>query len=126
MMNRDKQIEEMELTDVDILANDINEHCIDLSQTYCGGTSCTSCLGHALTEKGYRKSTEVAREIFEEIEQKIDTLIKLNLHKKDELIYEGFFCCEMLSTLKNQIIVMQGIAELIAKLKKKYTESEKD
>ena len=66
-MNRDKQIEEMELTDVDILANDINKHCIDLSQTYCGGTSCTSCLAHALTEKGYRKSTDVAREIAEEI-----------------------------------------------------------
>ena len=65
---RDKQIEEMAFTDVDILANDINQHCADLAETYCGDTNCLTCLAHALTEKGYRKSTDLAREIFEEIE----------------------------------------------------------
>lgn len=67
-MSRDKQIEEIEISDVDILANDINQHCPDLAENYCGDTHCVSCLAHALTQKGYRKASEVAKEIFEEIE----------------------------------------------------------
>ena len=70
-MSRDKQIDEMAFTDVDILANDINQHCADLAENYCGDTHCVACLAHALTEKGYRKSSEVAEEIFAEIEKKI-------------------------------------------------------
>ena len=66
-MNKEKQIEEMAFTDVDILANELNQHCADLAENYCGGTTCLSCLAHALTEKGYRKASEVAREIFEDI-----------------------------------------------------------
>ena len=57
-MSREKQIEEMELTEVDILANDLNQHCADLAETYCGDTNCLACLAHALTAKGYRKRSE--------------------------------------------------------------------
>ena len=57
-MSKEKQIEEMAFTDVDVLANDINEHCADLAENYCGGTSCLACLAHALTAKGYRKQSE--------------------------------------------------------------------
>jgi hypothetical protein len=73
-MTKDKQIEEMEFSDVDILANDINQHCADLAETYCGDTNCLTCLAHALTEKGYRKASDVAREIFAEIEDVLNNI----------------------------------------------------
>lgn len=49
-MSSEKQIEEM--------ANDINLHCVDLSDNYCGSTNCTSCLARALHKAGYRKQSE--------------------------------------------------------------------
>lgn len=61
-MSREKQIEETAFTDVDILANDINQHCADLAETYCGDTNCLTCLAHALTKKGYRKADELIAE----------------------------------------------------------------
>ena len=96
-MNRDKQIEEIELTEVDILANDLNQHCADLAENYCGGLTCLSCLAHALTEKGYRKASDVAREIFEEIGELVNEYL-------DGRIYTHDFCT------------------YLAELKKKYTE----
>jgi ADP-ribosylglycohydrolase len=99
-MDKEKQIEEMALTEVDILANDLNQHCADLAENYCGDTTCLTCLAHALTAKGYRKASEVAREIFEEIERTcVDT-------------FGNFY-----------IGATHGA---FAELKKKYTESEKD
>lgn len=61
-MSSEQQIEEMAFTDVDILANDINQHCADLAETYCGDTNCLTCLAHALTGKGYRKADELIAE----------------------------------------------------------------
>lgn len=74
-MNKEKQIEGMALTDVDILANDINQHCPDLAENYCGGTHCVACLANALTAKGYLKASNFAREIFEEIEEGIKAAV---------------------------------------------------
>lgn len=68
-MTKDMQIEEKTFTDVDILANDINQHCADLAETFCGDTNCLTCLAHALTKKGYRKVSKFAREIGEEIQK---------------------------------------------------------
>ena len=62
-MSKDKQIEEMALTEVDILANDLNQHCADLAENYCGGTNCLACLANALYNKGYRKQSEGEWEI---------------------------------------------------------------
>lgn len=99
-MSRDKQIEEMAFTDVDILANDINQHCADLAENYCGDTHCVSCLAHALTEKGYRKQSEVAEEIFGEIE--------FEIHQLD------------FDREETRAIAIEGI---IANAKKKYTQN---
>ena len=110
-MNNEKQIEEIELTEVDILANDLNQHCADLAENYCGGLTCLSCLAHALTEKGYRKSTELAEEIFAEI----DEIIEKNRYKS----YLPNSCLWSYSYLIGEII--NGVAEL----KKKYTEEGK-
>ena len=89
-----KQIEEMALTDVDILANDINQHCPDLAENYCGGTHCVACLANALTAKGYRKASEVAEEIFELIDCAFSPV----------LVYNGNTVKEYLAELKKKYI----------------------
>ena len=95
---RNKQIEEMALTEVDILANDLNQHCADLADNYCGGISCLACLAHGMIDKGYRKASEVAEEIFAEIE---DLDIQLNRGDLD----------------------IKYFGSAVAELKKKYTEN---
>lgn len=59
-MTEKQQIEEMALSEVNLLANDINQHCPDLAENYCGGTNCLICLTHALYNAGYRKIPENA------------------------------------------------------------------
>lgn len=51
-----EQIEEM--TPLDLLANDINQHCPDLAENYCGDTHCVACMANALYNAGYRKQSE--------------------------------------------------------------------
>lgn len=50
-----EQIEEMEMTPLDVLANDINQHCSHLAENYCGDTHCVACLANALYNAGYIK-----------------------------------------------------------------------
>ena len=96
-MNRDKQIEEM--------ARDI-----DIVQDYGLATESppeqwlvfdNKTLAQYLYEKGYRKASDVAREIFEEIERM--------------LTYFPLF-----GTIESYIVDVRSLAEL----KKKYTEGE--
>ena len=54
----EKQIEEMEMTQIDLLANDINKHCPDLKENYCGGIHCVTCLASALYNAGYSKQSD--------------------------------------------------------------------
>ena len=89
-MNRDKQIEEM--------AKATMNHCkMDNQCGSCHWSTCNECLAEVLYDNGYRKSAEVASEIFEEAD-KIFMATCLSLET-----YNAW--CE---------------------LKKKYTESEKD
>ena len=91
-MSRDKQTE---------IANDLNMHCVSLSEQFCGEMSCNACISNWLCNAGYRKASELAEEIFAEIEEK---------GKVDEPIVEYY------------ILSYSELAEL----KKKYTEKEKD
>ena len=68
-IEKEKQIEEMELTEVDILANDINQHCADLAENYCGDTHCVTCLANALYNAGYRKQSDVIDEFAEKLKE---------------------------------------------------------
>ena len=54
-MNKEKQTEEMAMTQLDVLANDIYQHCPDLKENYCGDTHCVACMANALYNAGYRK-----------------------------------------------------------------------
>ena len=83
-MNRDKQIEEM--------AKDLENHT-------CMSEFQAEIASRMLYAKGYRKSTDLAREVFEEI----DTMIFGSIIPND---------CAIISTKK------------LAELKKKYTEVE--
>ena len=76
-----KQIEEMAFTDVDILANDINQHCADLAENYCGDTHCVSCLANALYNAGYRKQRE--GEWVTDTENKISMVTECSVCKHD-------------------------------------------
>ena len=96
-LNKDKQIEEM--------ANDLAKICPDLVENCCGQINCVTHLTLSLSKMGYRKASEVAREIFEEIE-KCSEVALMNGHIETPILCIGF-----------------GV---LAELKKKYTESEKD
>ena len=62
-MIREKQIEEMAF-DVQQL-----DFCMHLEPKECDATTCCHCTAEALYNAGYRKQSEVAREIFEELEK---------------------------------------------------------
>ena len=88
-----KQIEEM--------AKAIMKHCkIDNQCGSCHWSTCNECLADVLYNAGYRKASEVAREIFEEIE----SLLKDYDLRKFEIYTSLFF--------------------RISELKKKYMEGE--
>ena len=93
-MNKDKQIEEMTnaLCDID---------CKGMKCGVCDSYGCEYRMqAEALYSAGYRKASEVAREIFEEIEENAD------------LLYDGY----------RDIFVITE--KDFAELKKKYTEEE--
>ena len=97
-MNRDKQIEEM--------ANDLAKICPDLVENCCGQINCVTHLTLSLSKMGYRKASDVAREIFEEIE---------NAH--DE-------CIHIDPTTNIGYLLQTKFLNKLAELKKKYTEGE--
>lgn len=101
------------------LANDIAKSCPDLVENGCGNDNCVACLAFKLIGLGYKKQTEtadvapkseVAREIFEEIEKIIDK------HHGECYEYEDGDECD------TAITYISYISCDIDELKKKYTE----
>lgn len=88
-----KQIEEM--------ANDLAKICPDLVENGCGQVNCITHLTLSLSKIGYRKASDVVREIFEEIERHIEDV--------------GF----------SSFVERSEFKDWLAELKKKY-ESEKE
>lgn len=62
-MSRDKQIEEMAL-DLCLI-----DRCIHLPRAECNNTTCAHCEAIALYNAGYRKASDVAREILAELKK---------------------------------------------------------
>ena len=100
-MSRDKQTE---------IANDLNMHCVSLSEQFCGEMSCNACISNWLYNAGYRKSSEIAEEIFEEIEKTSRAAIILLKFEHNENI----------RNIKTECY--EDLIGYIAELKKKYTE----
>ena len=104
---RDKQIEEMAKIMCGF-TDDECEHCNTCS--YHGGCAC-EMDAEALYNAGYRKSKEVAREIFEEIDKMLDGIMVIVSPN------DGF-----ITTFRK---TMEKITAEVDELKKKYTEEGK-
>lgn len=114
-MSRDKQIEEM--------AEIIGKHdCYDCDNCKCvliksKGIDCIDyALAEHLTAKGYRKASDVAEEIFAEIEEKID--FNLSMISKIAAAKGGRANGKTILWAKHDVYT--EMKEDIADLKKKY------
>ena len=74
-----------------------------------------------LTAKGYRKASEVAREIFEEIEE-----LLIRLADESKLLRDKEINLDEKTQLNGEWIGVRLALRDISELKKKYTEMEKD
>ena len=123
-MTRDKQIEEMakaltayEKKLCDRLPKD---KCL-LTSAVHAQVSCDYCkISEFLVNAGYRKASDVAREIFEEIEAEI----KLALESNYKVLPQLEFSNELYNSVRGKIDALRGIEGFIAELKKHYTEEE--
>ena len=131
MDSKEKQIEEMayEMTQYKETVCKRIEHNNCLLRNHAHAfIDCHFCklAEHLITEKGYRKASDVAREIFEEIEKEIELALESNYRAKKEHYnhsvipnYDNFNAmCD------GKIYAMRGLLDFIAELKKKYTEGE--
>ena len=115
---RDKQITE--------IANDLNMHCCSLAEQFCGEMSCNACISNWLYYAGYRKSTDLAREIFEEMLNERDKAIDFTAdsrrirfelcQQKDIDPYKDRF----FNVFDGKYNCVLGFGKYIAELKKKY------
>lgn len=108
-MSREKQIEEM--------ARDLCH--LDLPCDLCVAKGDCKAMTYARRayEKDYRKQSDVARKIFEEIEREINDLeYQANTPRKTVKVEE----------LKAQMdwVLHEVVPQILAELKKKYTEGE--
>ena len=115
-MNRDKQIEKM--------ANDIAKICPDLVENCCGQINCVTHLTLSLSKIGYRKAEDVAREIFEEIEEVLNMQTIIVCQTIHTAMTADEPCLPYLHLLEGRSYSLNVVEEHIAELKKKYTEGE--
>lgn len=109
-MNKEKQIEKM--------ANIIALKAFERAHLIDGEENLADIVATDLYEKGYRKASEVAREIFEEIEKSIvDLEYQAKTPRKTVKVEELKAQCDW--------ILHEIIPKVLAELKKKYTEEGK-
>ena len=126
-MSRDKQIDKVSKRKQDYLkfkpfADDLRKA---ESQCELDGVLNRYQTVKNLSKMGYRKQSEVAREIFEKIEKEIELAIESNYrakkeHKNHSVIpnYDNFNAmCD------GKIYAMRGLLDFIAELEKKYTQN---
>ena len=103
-MNKDKQIEEM-AKDIDVICDAFGR--VNFYRT-----------AELLTAKGYRKASDVAREIFEEIENALELLQRCveEGRKNDGIKYQQLH--------DGRILSIEAVEYFVDELKNKYTEGE--
>lgn len=128
-MNKEKQIEEMAVEFAKINCNQKGCYSCNLCDEY--GSLELNCedylhyrtMAETFYNAGYRKASEVAEEIFAEIEENLNNLIRYYKEKRKyvtEVEYselEQRYCDIKIKTFEERLLK-------IAKLKKKYTEGE--
>lgn len=96
----EKQIEEMAMTPLDFLANDINQHCPDLADNYCGDTHCIACLTNALYNAGYRRKSDVIDEFAKMLKEKMNYLSRMEYHCDPYFLVSKAFIDEIAEEMK--------------------------
>ena len=115
MMDKKKQIEEM--------AKLTKQHCtIDNMCGSCSLETCNDCLSEVLYNADYRKASEVAREIFEEIDNLLLFTIGVIDESLDSAVQENNFIVANLMSNNRSLVDTLRVA--ISVRKKKYTEEE--
>ena len=112
-MNKEKQIREMAELSI--------SHCeLDNMCGSCRFETCNECLAEHLINKGYRKASEIAEEIFAEIDAHFDKRIALYQTMKSRALLVGN---EVEREYADTMIINLTIYKKeVAELKKKYTE----
>jgi hypothetical protein len=122
-MNKDKQIEEM--------AKDLDTCPYIAASIGCDKHEGSVQIAEYLTAKGYRLASDVAREIFAEIDREICLALESNYKARDRrqmiVIAHGSSTLdrEFIEYVSGKIDTLRGINDFIAELKKKY-ESENE
>ena len=120
-MNRDKQMSKkrQEYLKIKPFADDLRK-----AESWCDldGVLNRSKTAQNLYNMGYRKASEVAREIFEEIEKEIELALECNYKIKRDAHddNEG-----LVIYVDGKIDCLRGLTDFVAELKKKYTEEGK-
>ena len=133
-MNRDKQI------DIDIaveqMASAVRERtvacnkceyykegsCLKPIDLGCNENEDILNLCDAIYEKSYRKASEVAREIFEEIEEMLNMQAIIVCKTRETVMKADEPPLSYMTMLDGRIYSIRVVEEHIAELKKKYTE----
>ena len=128
-MSRDKQIEEM-AEDLSLTYDYVGcdeWHCSGCRyENYSKGYFCERIMqAEKLTAKGYRKADDVAREIFEEIEEMLNLQAKIVCETRDKYRETDEPMLSFIAMLDGRIYSLRVVEEHIAELKKKYTEEGK-
>lgn len=97
-LHPDVKAQNIALSELEQLANDINKHCADLSENMCGRKSCTSCLTRALAREGYRKESKVVKELcdiilfhlepLEKQEERHETKARENSDMREAIVHQ--------------------------------------
>ena len=107
-MNRDKQIEEI----AKIIGSRAKVEVWSPLKT-------DEQLAEEIYNAGYRKTSDIAREIFEEIEEEITAALKSNYKVLPQLEFSN----ELYNRVQGKVDALRGVEGFVAELKKKYTES---
>jgi hypothetical protein len=110
-LHPDVRAQNRESSELELLANDINKHCADLSENMCGSKSCTSCLTRALAREGYRKESKVVKELcdiiifhlepLEKQEERHETVARENSDMRAAMIHQ--YAAQILGSLTDYI-----------------------
>ena len=118
-MSRDKQIEEMAKVLCVDYPNCVQCICKSIESIGDGCTTKFDC--EKLYNAGYRKTSDVAREVFEEIEKEIKLALDSNYEAKQEH-YDNHYriSTEFIGMVCGKIDALRGMQDFLADLKKKY------
>ena len=118
----EKQIEEMAKVLSGLCCTNKCKNCKYFYNKYDDVGCVDMNFAEKLYSKGYRKASDVAREIFEEIEEEIKLALESNYKAEAERMKKPIvdMADEFLGWVDGKITALRGIEGFIAELKKKY------